>query len=183
MKAILKKAWSKLKEKDGQGMFTPVVAVMLGMIFLILLSNFIYLYSMVSGIADYTQQAILQTATSNAYNAYNGVREGNSSAHLYAGSGIWNGMVSTSEITTRLEDMLQLERKGNGLYKYQDGALKYAISDIQIHCSNVEVGAEGNSVTLTFKTTVVAEVPLYYLGALLHVKKPISLLSYYTPLF
>lgn len=173
-----------LKDKSGQGMITPVVAIMISTMFLILLSHFIYLYSMLIGISDYTQEAVIQTATSNAYNAYGGVREGNSSAHLYAGSGVWQEIVSTSEITTRLKDMLQMTRTGNNLYQYDaDGNLKYAISDIHIHCSNVTVGAGNNDITLTFITTVTAEIPMNFLGATLHVKKTISLKSYYMPRF
>lgn len=184
MKAIAK-IKGKLKEKRGDlSLLSSANALLLFLIFLLLLSSFIYLYTMVMGITDYTQEAILQTATSNAYNVYNGVREGNSSAHIYAGSGVWNEMVSTAEIMRRLEDMLELDRRGNGLYKYkEDGSLKYAISDIQIYCSNVSVGSSGNSVKLTFKTTLTAEVPLRFLGATLHVKKKISMISYFTPRF
>ena len=182
MEVTMKKSLRLLREKKGRSMILPILVLMLGMMFLILLSHYIYLYSMIMGITDYTQQAVVQTATSNAYNAYNGVREGNSSAHYYSGSGMWNEMVSTAEIYTRLEDMLELERNGNSLYKYDgDGVLRYGISDIQIYCSNVSVGTGGNDVTLTFHTTAVAEVPIVFLGARLHVKKTISLISYYTP--
>lgn len=49
--------------------------------------------------------------------------------------------------------------------------------------TNVDVGSPGNSVKLTFKTSVVAEVPMHFMGIHITVKKPISLISYYTPLF
>lgn len=180
----MRKAIAKLKEKKGDGLFFAVAVLWSGIFLLMLVSIFIYLYTMMMGISDYTQQAILQTAASNAYNVYNGIREGNSSAHNYAGEGVWNEMVTTAEVMRRLEDTLKLERKGNGLYKYKDdGSLHYAISDISIHCTNVSVGATDNSITLTFETTVQAEVPVYFLGVTVPIDKPISLTSYYTPRF
>lgn len=173
-----------LKSKEGRSMLTPMVSVLISVLFLILLNHYIYLYSMLMGITDYTQEAILQTATSNAFNAYGGVREGNSSAHQYTGSGAWQELVSTAEVSQRLKEMLQLTARGNSLYLYDaDGSLRYGLSNIQVHCSNVEVGASANDVTLTFTTTVTAEVPMRFLGATLHVRKPISLKSYYTPRF
>lgn len=184
VKRRFRKVCQLLESKKGAGMFTPVVALLVFLLFLVVLSDFIYLYSMVIGISDYTQEAVIQTAASNAYNVYDGSREGNSSAHLYAGNGVWRELVSTSEITERLEDMLGTTSSGNSLYQYRaDGSLKYAISNIQVHCTNVEVGTGGNSVSLTFKTTVTAEIPVTFLGVTLHVKKPISLKSYYTPRF
>ena len=181
---IARKARTLLRRRDGGGMFTPVIAVMLCMLFLAGLTHYIRVYSMVLGISDYTQEAVLQTATANSYNVFGGVREGNSSAHLYAGSGVWQELVSTAELYNRLEDMLQMTRGGNSLYMYDaSGRLKYAISNIQIHCENVDVGANGNSVTLTFSTTVTAEIPITFLGVTNRVMMDISLKSYFTPRF
>ncbi len=173
----------KLREKDGAGMITPVVAMLVALPFLVLLSNFIYIFSMAMNISDYVQEAVLQTATANAYNAYSGIREGNSSAHMYAGDEVWNEMVSTAELQTRLKEMLQMERQGNRLLKEKDGVLRYMISNINTKCTNVSVGAVGNSVKLTFTTTVMAEVPVSFLGVRITSRTPISLTSYYTPLF
>lgn len=181
---IIKRIRKKLGEKKGSTLFSSVIILWVGMFLICVVSIFIYLYSMMMGISDYTQQAILQTAASNAYNAYNGVREGNSSAHIYAGSGSWNEMVTTAEVMRRLEDMLGLKRSGSSLVQYTDeGNMKYGISDIHIHCSNVEVGYGGTDVKLTFQTTVTAEIPVTFLGATIHIKKPITLTSYYTPRF
>ena len=173
---------SIIEDKSGKGMITPIVSVMLGTLFLILLSHFIYLYTMITGIADYTQKAVIQTAAANAYNAHSGVREGNSSAHYYAGSGLWQELVSTAEMSARLQETLQLTRSGDTLRKFDDdGNFRYAISDIQIRSTNVDVGAGSNDVRLTFHTTVTAEIRLYFLGTTLDVRKPISLTSYFTP--
>lgn len=183
MEVVASKIASKLREKKGQAMITPVICVIVGVLFILLLSCFVYIYTMIMGISDYLQQAVLQTAAANAYNAYNGIREGNSSAHIYAGNGDWNEMVSTAELQTRLKESLNMSRQGNRLYKEKDGVLRYAISEIDVVCSNVEVGAGGNSVKLTFKTSAVAELPVSFMGAKITVRKPISLISYYTPLF
>lgn len=121
-----------------------MLAFLVGIPFLVLLSNFIYIYQMVMGLSDYIQEAVLQTAASNAYNAYNaynGVREGNFTAHYYAGDGRWNEMVSTAEVQMRLRDMLQMKRSGNRLTKEKDGILRYALSDIDTRCQNVSVGS------------------------------------------
>lgn len=174
---------SKLKEKSGAGMITPAIAVIISVMFLLLLSNLIYLYSMIMGLSDYIQEAVIQTAASNAYNAYKGIRDGNSSAHTYAGDGAWSEVVSTSEVSTRLRDMLQMERLGNRLYKEKDGVLRYAISDIDVRCNNVSVGDFRNTARLTFKVSAVAEIPMSFMGAQITVRKPITLTSYYTPKF
>jgi hypothetical protein len=172
----MRKIRNLLSDKSGGSMLTPLWAVMMGTLILAVLFQFIYLYSMVLGIIDYTQNAVLQTATSNSYNAFHGVREGNSSAHYYAGAGVWQEIVSSAEMSRRLQDMLQLEKKGNGLYKYyDDGKLKYAISDIQVHCTNVSVGTHSADIKLTFTTKATAEVPIYFLGVTQHVKIPVSL--------
>lgn len=181
---IVRKARRLLRNKDGISTVKPAAIVAIFLMFFILLCHFIKLYSMVIGISDYIQEAVVQTATVNSYNAYNGVREGNSSAHHYAGSDIWTEMVSTAEISTRLKETLQLTPSGNSLYKYDDdGNIKYSISNIQIHCSNVDVGRSGNDITLTFQTTATAEIPLHYMGVDLYVTKPITLKSYFMPRF
>lgn len=181
---IQEKTKRKLRDRSGLAHTKTVALLLIFLMFLAMLMNFIRLYSMLMGITDYTQQAILQTATSNAYNAFGGVREGNSSAHQYAGSDVWNELVSTAELSDRLEDMLGMEKTGNSLYKYNDeGVMRYGISDIDIYCSNVAVGTGANDVTLTFVTKVTAEVPITFMGATLHVKKELSLKSFYTPRF
>lgn len=174
---------AKLREKNGDGLFMAVAIVWAALFLLLILAVFIHLHTMVMGISDFTQQAILQTAASNAYNAYNGVREGNSSAHNYAGEGAWNEMVTTAEVMRRLEDTLDLERRGNSLYKYDGGTLKYAITDIEIHCTNVPVGSASNNIRLTFYTTVTAVIPVRFMGANVDIEKTIKLTSYYTPRF
>ena len=181
---IVSKIRRLMGDKRGLTMFTPALAILISTMFLALLCHFIDLYTITGGIINYTQKAVLQTATSNAYNAYIGVREGNSSAHYYAGSGMWQELVSTAEMSASLQQMLRLTRSGNSLRKYDaSGNLQYTISNIQVYCSNVSVGTGGGGVRLTFRTTATAEIPRKFLGVTIIVREPISLISYFTPRF
>lgn len=180
---VIKKAQRLLQEKKGMSMISSAVAIIIMLMFLVVIIHYIYLYSMLMGIEEYTQSAVVQTATANSYNVYGGIRESNSSAHRYAGSDMWNEMVSTAEVSTRLKETLNLTKSGNGLYMYKpDGSIKYGLSDIQVTCTNVDIASD-NDVTLTFNTTVTAEIPMYFLGVNLDVEKEMSIKSYYMPRF
>lgn len=91
--------------------------------------------------------------------------------------------MSTAEVYDRLEEMLELDKTGNTLNKYDSGELQYAVSDIQVYCSNVQVGARSDDVKLTFHVSAVMEIPVTFVGIRVVVQKPISLNSYYMPRF
>lgn len=174
----------KLKcNKGATSVVNVTVIILVAIMFLALFWEYFSMYNRMSLITDHMEQTIIKTATSNYYNVYKGIREGNSSAHDYAGNDIWVAVVTTEDVIAGLEKTLTLDKNNNTLSKYtSDGTLLYSISNIQSQVSNVEVGTtSADAVKLTFYTTADAIIPLHFMGVTINVNKKVSINSHFIP--
>ncbi|MFA9381177.1 MAG: TadE/TadG family type IV pilus assembly protein [Acetanaerobacterium sp.] len=112
-----------------------------------------------TGVRDAVESAITTTATSNAYNTYNGVREGNSGAYTPDGSGGWSETVTTADVVYKLRSLLGLESQGGGYVKLKgDGSgYEFKISQISVEAEITPLG--DNIQQSTYHTTCLVEVP------------------------
>ncbi len=128
------------------------------------------------------EKAITTTATSNAYNTYHGVREGNSGAYEPDGSGGWNETVTTADVVYKLRSLMNLKYEGGGYVHYNRDGKEFIISNINVEAEITPLG--NNKKQSTYHTTCLVEVP-FSLGFdyLPNIRVNMDLHSTYVPRF
>lgn len=175
----------KLQCKRGMSLYIWALIIFLS---LLLLLTGIWEVTRVAivyiGVRDAVESAIITTATSNAYNTYNGVREGNSGAYTPDGSGGWSKTVTTADVVYKLRTLLNLKYQGGGyVHMKKDGkSFEYKISDINVEA---EITPLGNNVQQsTYHTTCIVEVPFDFgFGYLPNMRIRMRYQSTYVPRF
>lgn len=183
--SFMKHLRCKLRCKKG---ISTYVALLIGFVCLIMLFVAILEVTRVNtiyiGIRDAVESAITTTATSNAYNTYNGVREGNSGAYTPDGSGGWSKTVTTADVVYKLRTLLNLKSQGGGyVHMNKDGkSFEYKLSDINVEAEITPLG--DNVQQSTYNTTCLVEVPLDFgLGYLPNIRIRMRHQSTYVPRF
>ena len=176
---------TKLKDKRGASMY--IWALVLFIVILLLLvatmeatrASIVYI-----GVRDAIESAIITTATSNAYNTYDGIREGNSGAYVPDGKGGWSKTVTTGDVIYKLCSLLRLSSDSGGFVHHNNNP-----TDIEFRISNLNVKAEiiplgENKVQSKYYTTCLVSVPFSFgFGYLPDMQIPMKHQSTYMPRF
>lgn len=182
---ILERLCRKLTSKRGISMY--ILAMVIFLCLLIALVGTLEasrLAIVVKGVRDAVESSITTTATSNAYNSYHGVREGNSGAYEPDGSGGWNETVTTADVVYKLRSLLKLKYKNGGyVHLNSDGtSFEYKISNINVEAEVTPLG--NNKIQSTYHTTCVVEVPFSFgFGYLPNMRFNLEHQSTYVPRF
>ncbi|TCX53613.1 hypothetical protein [Dehalobacter sp. 14DCB1] len=122
---------------NKQGNSTPlIIAVVLSIIILSCAAfEFMRLMVVAVGVRDAVQSAIIDVATENWDEVYNGLREGYSGGYSLSGT-TWEQDLTTGDIYDRLADNLGLEQKGGSYVKYTGDVLEYEVSCLSINVIN-----------------------------------------------
>ncbi len=168
---MIKRLINKLKERRGSiSINTPLVIVFCTML-MAGVYEYINVFTIAQGVHDFTYQAVVSAATTNAYNTFDGVKEGNTYA----------GIITTNEVKSNLKNTIGLN---NSLEKKVGDKLKFQIKDLQVNYANVTVGTATNEATLSFETTLTLIIPIQFGNECLgSIPKPIKVKATYIPLF
>lgn len=160
LESVKKRLCSKWRCQKG---ISTLYALLIGFLCLILLFVAIVEGTRVAivyiGVRDAIEGAIITTATSNAYNTYNGVREGNSGAYTPDGTGGWSETVTTADLIYKLRTLLNLKYQGGSYAHMKDDGVnyEYKISEISVVAEITPLG--DNVQQSTYHTTCLVEVP------------------------
>jgi Flp pilus assembly protein TadG len=174
---------SKLKDTKGSLQIGAVAVLLLFFMMLSAVMESMKLKSITQGVGDIVQQAVLSAAADNAYNAYNGVREGNTAAADYTDN--WYDNVTTADVQYKLNSLLNLANNGGKYIKTSpDGKTQFALYNLNVQYDNPPVASFSNDTRLSFVTTFVLEVPMSFAGGyLMPYKKEMTVRSEYIPLY
>lgn len=128
----LKKVFS-----NKQGNSTLLIIALVLTIIILSCATFEYMRLMVVaiGVRDSVQSAIIDVATENWDEVYNGLREGYSGGYSLTGT-TWEQDLTSGDVYDRLEDNLGLEQKGGSYAKYAGDVLEYEVSGLSINVIN-----------------------------------------------
>lgn len=162
MKAVPLPFMQRVKKKlsSQQGMSIYLLALILFIVLAIIfagLSEYTRISMICTSIRTNVEKAITTTATSNAYNTYHGVREGNSGAYEPNGSGGWSETVTTADVVYKLKSLMNLKYKDGGYIHNNKDGLEFKISNINVEAEITPLG--NNKIQSTYHTTCVVEVP------------------------
>lgn len=182
---MMNKIKKLLKSKKGDVGFIAIAVLLIIILIFSVSVEYLKALTIIQSVSDSLQQSVISCATNNAYNAFHGVREGNSAAYLYGGEGMgWQEIVTTDDVERKLVSVMSLKKQGSYYVKKNDeGGTNFRISNIQVDYANVNVGHKGNSYTLSFSASCDLEVPYMILGQNVPFTKKVILHSTYIPLF
>lgn len=172
---------------DRKGNSTPLIIAVVLSIIILSCAAFEYMRLMVVavGVRDAVQSAVIDVATENWDEVYNGLREGYSGGYSLTGT-TWEQDLTTGDIYERLEDNFGLNQEGGRYVKYAGGALEYEISGLSINVTNAPL-APGNPNSInqfTVEGSVDVTVPLSFgWEHLPQMKIKMGLKAAYTPKF
>ena len=108
---IVSRAKKLLRSKKGfSSAPLAVVIALAGMMFFVVLWQFVRLITISAGVKDAVQSAVIATSVGNYSNVYDGVREGYSGGYRYSGNS-WQTAVSTGDVYGRLDQLLGLAQQ------------------------------------------------------------------------
>lgn len=122
---------------DRHGGISPMLAGVV--IVIVLLSAAIYkalsLITVATGVRDSVQSSTIETITKNYYNAYDGLRCGNSGTYSLSNNG-WVNCIDSGDIGTELDNLLGLQNENGEHIKSTDDGTQYSISNIAVTVKN-----------------------------------------------
>lgn len=152
----------KLRERRGEIMLLAMV-LMTGMLVVFTgVMEYTRLLIVSTGIRDAMSNAVTSVAISNAYNSYNGVREGNSGAYQLTGEEDWREQISTIDVQNKLVTLLHLQSK-NGVFispNPEGTTYEFKISEIDVQPDNAEFAS--NEKKAKYSASCRVEVPLSF---------------------
>ena len=116
-----------------------------------------------SGVRDAVQSAMIDVATENWDDAYNGLREGYSGGYTLSGTD-WVVKLDTGDVYSRLESALGVKKEGAKYVKYTSPDVEYTLSDLSVSLQNAPLAptSTGGIPQLSATGTVDVEVPLSF---------------------
>ena len=150
---------------DKTGSSTPLIVAVVLAIIILSSAAFEYMRLMIVavGVRDAVQSAVIDVATENWDEAYNGLREGYSGGYVLSGTS-WNQNITTGDIYGRLKDNLGLKQENGKYVKYAGSTLEYAVSGLSVSVTNAPLAPSNiNGISqLTVEGTVDIAVPLSF---------------------
>lgn len=174
-----------LLNKGGSSTLLIVAIVLVIIILSSAAFEYMRLMIVAMGIRDAVQSSVIDVATENWDEVYNGLREGYSGGYTLTGSS-WSENISTGNIYERLEENLSLVQEGDKYIKYTGSNLEYAISNLCVDVKNAPLAPSDVSGTnqFTVEGTVDITMPLSFgWEHLPNVKLKLKLKAGYVPKF
>lgn len=149
----------KGQERRGDVLVQGMVWLLLTFVLFVLIMEFTRIQIISVGIRDAVEQAVTSVAINNAYNSYNGVREGNSGAYKMTNDS-WRENISTIDVQNKLISLLKLHSK-NGVFMKpnpEGEGYEFKISNLNVTPSNAEFAS--NLQKAKYRATCTVEIPL-----------------------
>lgn len=138
-----------------------------------------------SGVRDAVQSVMIDVATENWDDAYNGLREGYSGGYTLSETD-WVVKLDNGDVYSRLERTLGLKRESGKYIKYTGPDVEYTLSGLSVNMQNAPLAPSNSSgiSQLSATGTVDVEVPLSFgWGHLPPLKITMKLKGEFTPKF
>ena len=169
-----------LKNQEGNAALFAVVMVLALALLFSVVSEYLRLQIIASGVRDALESSVISVATENYADVYNGLREGYSGGYALNQSDRWEEQFTTGDVMANLSQTLGLE---SGV-KYTGDVLEYRLSDLDIQILNTPFAPGGNAVKFESEAKITLEVPLSYgWEHLLPLKTKLKVRAGYTPKF
>ena len=161
-----------------------VVIALAGMMFFVVLWQFVRLITISAGVKDAVQSAVIATSVGNYSNVYDGVREGYSGGYRYSGSS-WQTAVSTGDVYGRLDQLLGLHSSGGKHVKTNSDGVEYSVYGLSVNVDNAQFAPTSGNISQFCATSYITlEVPLSFCGDILPpMRIQLMVKSKYTPKF
>lgn len=154
----MKKLMQKLRCKRGDVLLWGMIWLLILFMIFVALMEFTRIQLISTGVRDAVEQAVTSVAINNAYNSYNGVREGNSGAYQLASSD-WRENISTIDVQNKLVTLLHLKHK-NGVFispNPEGDSYEFKISNLNVVPDNAEFAS--NDKKAKYVATCDVEIP------------------------
>ena len=166
---IKKRVWSNQK---GSGVPLSVAMVCVVLLLFCLISEYIRLQIIVSGVRDAVEDAVISVVNDNYAGVYHGVREGYSGGYLPYGDGAWEETLDEGDVYGHLAETLGLQRSGGKYVKYLGGnrnRLEYAIDRLSVSIRNAPLAPSDPKSAQRFEADAILrmEVPVRFSGRIL----------------
>lgn len=180
---------TKIKKilSDTSGNSAPLILAVVLVVILLSCTVFEYMRLMViaSGVRDSVQSAMIDVATKNWDDAYNGLREGYSGGYVLSGTD-WVVRLEAGDVYSRLESTLGVRMENGKYVKYAGSDVEYTLSGLSVSIQNAPLAPSGiGSISQLSATGMVdVEMPLSFgWGHLPSLKITMKLKGGFTPKF
>lgn len=165
----------KLKDSKGASEYIRMLYILIIVTFIFsVVIEFGRCYVTSETINECVTDAVIAATTDNSYDAYGGVREGNSSIYTYDGGLNFNEAVVVSDVQAKLVESLGLTQDNPTTLTRYDAevseGMHYRISDISITYDNPAYNANAGE-KAKFHITYTVRIPAKFIGT---IKIPIT---------
>ena len=152
-----------LQHTSGNSAPLTVAIVLVVIILSCTVFEYMRLMAIAGGVRDAVQSAMIEVATGNWDNAYNGLREGYSGGYTLSGTD-WVVKLDTGDVYSRLESTLGVKKDNDKYVKYTGPDVEYILSGLSVSMQNAPLAPAGNNgiSQLSATGTVDVEVPLSF---------------------
>lgn len=151
--------------RHTSGNSAPLTLAIVLVVIILSCTVFEYMRLMViaSGVRDAVQSAMIDVATENWDDAYNGLREGYSGGYTLSGTD-WVVKLDIGDVYSRLESTLGVTTESGKYVKYTGPDVEYTLSDLTVSMQNAPLAPTntGDISQLSATGTVDVEVPLSF---------------------
>jgi len=147
-----------MKDRSGNAALFAIIIILSLMLMFIVISEYLRLQIIASGVRDALQSSVIAVATENYDEVYNGLREGYSGGYQLSETDQWEEQVDSGAVLTKLSDMLGLI-EGT---KYAGGYMEYQLSDLDIQINNAPFATSDNDSRFEAEAWVTLTVPLSF---------------------
>lgn len=169
---LYEKVKKVLKNRRGVS-FPLVISVTLALVMILcVLSEYIRLQIIATGVRNAVEDAIISTVNDNYYGIYHGVREGYSGNYLPDGAGGWEDALDDGQIYYHLDSTLGTRQSGGRHIKYTGNdsrTMEYAIDNLSVTLRNAPLAPSNSQNAQRFEADAILrlEVPVRFGGKLL----------------
>lgn len=147
-----------LKSQDGNAALFAVVMVLALALLFSVISEYLRLQIIASGVRDALQSSVISLATENYADVFSGLREGYSGGYALSQSDRWEEQFTRGDVMANLSQTLGLV----GGEKYSGAVLEYRLSDLDIQVLNTPFAPASNEVKFESEAKITLEVPLSF---------------------
>ena len=162
-----------------------IIIALIGMMLFTVISQYIRLMIIASGVRDAVQSAVISTATENYGNLFNGFREGYAGGYVLTGDS-WSERLSGGSVYSRLGSLLGIVSDGSKYTKFNSDGAEFSVYGLSTTVENAPFAPSSNDGIQQFEATtfITLEVPLSFASDVLPpVKIRLKVKSKYTPKF
>lgn len=151
--------------RNNKGFSAPwvIVVALIGIMLFTVISQYIRLMIIASGVKDAVQSAVIAASVENYGNVYPCVREGYASGYKYR-NGSWQTKITNGNIYGRLSNLLGLRYQNGKYVKTNSDGQEFAVYGLNVRIENGQLSPSSTNGLRQFSATsyITLEVPLSF---------------------